>query len=158
MGDRMRETLYSVIGDAVVDSVWLDGFAGSGAVGIEALSRGARFVIWNDKNPQALRLLRKNLTICGIEEGYEVYEKDLFTLLRTLKAPQLDFVFLDPPYDFGRFRKLLDRVSKVSSLHSGTTIILEIFKKVEPDFSPENWTITRNLLQGDNRLVFFQPL
>lgn len=155
--DRLRETLYGVLGEAVTGSAWLDAFAGSGAVGIEALSRGAEFVIWNDNNPQALRLLHKNLEICGIEEGYEIFEKDVFVLLRTLQAPLLDFIFLDPPYRFGRFRKLLDRVSRVPSLHPRTTIILEIFKKLPLDFLPKDWIISRNLLQGDNRLIFFQP-
>ena len=156
-GDKLRETLYNVLGPSVRDSVWLDAFAGSGAVVIEALSRGARLVIANDKNSQARQLLSKNLQICGIEKGCEIYEKDVFVLLKKLKAPPIDFVFLDPPYDFRLYRKLFDQLREFGSLYEKTRVILQVFKKIKPDFLSVRWVVTRTLLQGDNQLIFIQP-
>ena len=156
-GDKLRETLYNVLGPSVKDSVWLDAFAGSGAVVIEALSRGARLVIANDKSSHARRLLQRNLEICGIEKGYEIYEKDVFVLLKKLKAPPIDFVFLDPPYDFRRYRKLFDQLSRLGSLGKKTTVILKTFRKIKPDFLSAQWMITRTLVQGDNQLFFLHP-
>lgn len=155
--DRLREALYNLLGDSVRDTVWLDLFAGSGAVSIEALSRGARLVILNDHHPESVRLLKKNLKMCGIEEGFQVYQQDAFALLRMLNSPPLDFVFLDPPYDFGRQAKLLTRLCALPSLRGETTVILEAFKKVKPDFLPAGWSVTRTLLHGNNQLIFIQP-
>lgn len=155
--DRVRESLFNVLRDVVADSVWLDLFAGSGAVGIEALSRGARYVIFNDSNPKAVKALAKNLEICGITDGYEIHSQDIFVLLKTLKSPPLDFVFLDPPYAFHRHDKLLDRVGKLPSIQPHTTIILEVFKKTKLEKVPETLNVTRTLPQGDNQLFFLRP-
>ena len=67
--------------------MWLDLFAGSGAVGLEALSRGARHLIFNDRSSRALRLVRKNLEICQVEEGYDIHQMDAFVLLKMLEVP-----------------------------------------------------------------------
>ena len=152
--DRLRETLFDVVADSVRGSVWLDAFAGSGAVGIEALSRDARYVIFNDTGAEAIRLLRKNLKLCGVEEGYEVRQQDVFAFFRTPKSPPLDFIFLDPPYGFGRYAKLLRTVSETPSLQSRTLIVLEVFKKIPLNFVPENLTVSRVVRAGDNQLVF----
>ena len=152
--DRLREALFAVLADSVSDSVWLDAFAGSGAVGIEALSRGARYVVFNDNRPKAVGLLRKNLALCKLEEGYEIHPRDVFVFLRHLNSPPLDFVFLDPPYRFDRYARLLNGISKVSSLQDSTVIILEVFKKTSIDFVPESLTVSRTLRVGDAQLVF----
>ncbi len=152
--DRLRETLFAVLADSVPNSVWLDAFAGSGAVGIEALSRGARYVIFNDNRPKAGGLLRKNLALCELEEGYEIYQRDVSVLLRGLHSPPLDFVFLDPPYRFERYARLLNSVSKVPSLQTNTVIILEVFKKTSIDFLPKALAVSRTLRVGDTQLVF----
>lgn len=154
--DRIRETLFNVLGGAVRGSLWLDAFSGSGAVAIEALSRGAQKVYLNDNNPQALRLIRKNLQLCGIEEGYEIYHRDVFVLLKTLSTPPLDFVFLDPPYQFGRYRKLLIQLDRCAGVQQQSTVILGVFKKVKIDFLPDAWSLQRTLLQGDHQLIFLK--
>ncbi len=154
--DRARECFFNVLGRSVVGSVWLDAFCGSGAVGIEALSRGAAFINFNDREFIAMRLLKKNLQLCGIDEGWEVQQKDVFTLLRNLESPPLDFVFLDPPYLFKRHQKLLDRVSRLPCLKAETQIILETFKKTPIPSLPEALALSRVVKVGDNQLLFFQ--
>lgn len=156
--DRLRETLFDVLGTAVVDSVWIDLFAGSGAVGIEALSRGARFVLFNDRERSALQLVEKNLRLCGIEGQYELSSRDGITLLR--KPPlgeQADFFFLDPPYKYGRYRKLLERiVDSVAFNKERSTILLEIFKKTEIDFLPESLAVVRTVQCGDSHVLIMR--
>lgn len=154
--DRLREALFSILGDSIKGSVWLDLFAGSGAVGIEALSRGARHLIFNDRSSRALRLVRRNLEICQVEEGYEIHEMDAFVLLKKLEVPTLDFIFLDPPRDFGRYEKLLKEVSRLACLQPGTRVILETFKKAKLDFFPNALTVVRELRVGDNQLIFLR--
>lgn len=156
--DRLREALFSILAGSIRGSVWLDLFAGSGAVGLEALSRGARHLIFNDRSSRALRLVRKNLEICQVEEGYEIHQMDAFVLLKKLEVPPLDFVFLDPPRDFGRYEKLLKVVSQLACLQPGTQVILETFKKVKLDFFPEALTFVRKLRVGDNQFIFLKRL
>lgn len=153
--DRLRETLFNVLGTSVAGSTWIDAFAGTGAVGIEALSRGARRVVFNDEDREAIRLVKKNLEICGVTEGYEIRELDVFSLLRTFKPPLPQFIFFDPPYDFGRYEKLLKKMLAFGTVGPDTQVIVEVFKKtvLEP---PEEFEVTRDLTSGDARLLFFR--
>jgi len=156
--DRLRETLFNIVAGSIKESVWLDPFAGSGAVGIEALSRGARHLILNDRSNRALRLVRKNLEICQVEESYEISQLDVFVLLRKLEAPALDFVFLDPPRNFGRYEKLLKTVGNLAFLQPSTWVILEAFKKTKLDCLPDTLNVFRRIRVADSQLVFLRPV
>ena len=102
--DRLRETLFNVLGAgnpaAFEGKVWLDLCAGTGAVGIEALSRGAAKVYFVESSTAAAGLIRRNLDSLGVETGFEVLREDVARALRQLEARNVtaDFVFLDPPY------------------------------------------------------------
>src|SRR5512146_1276860 len=100
--DRLRESLFDVLaaGSALDGSVWLDLYAGSGAIGIEALSRGAAAVYFVENERHAAALIRENLRGLDIQEGFEVIEQDVPRALRRLDAEAVsaDFCFLDPPY------------------------------------------------------------
>ncbi len=102
--DRLRETLFNVLGagnPAVFEGkVWLDLCAGTGAVGIEALSRGAVQVYFVESSSAAAGLIRRNLDSLGVEAGFEVLKDDVIRALRKLEARNVtaDFIFLDPPY------------------------------------------------------------
>jgi len=152
--DRLRETLFNVLPD-VEGAVFLDAFAGSGAVGIEALSRGARHVIFNDRSKDAIRMVKKNLELCGVEEGFVIREQDVFPLLRSLKPPLPDYVFFDPPYDFGRHVKLLEKMLAFGVTTPEMIIILETFKKTTIEL-PEEFKLVRDVLSGDSRLTFLK--
>lgn len=153
--DRARETLFNIVRDRVPGSVWLDLFTGSGAVGIEAISRGARYVIFNDRFRESTALVRKNLARCRVEEGFEIHQKDSFTLLRNLRPPAVDFVFLDPPYQFKRHAKLLERLSAMPWVRPESTIVLEVFKKTPRPETTRRITWTRTVRVGDNKLLFY---
>ena len=156
-GDRLRESLFSIVSDTVRDSVWVEPFAGSGAVGIEALSRGAGQIILNDRSAESLQLVRKNLKACQVQRGYTLHHRDAFVFLRKLDAPEIDFIFLDPPYRFGRHEKLLKTVETLPGLKDTTWIILEIDKKMKLDFVSENLSVFRTLRVGNSNLVFLVP-
>src|SRR5947207_9492089 len=99
--DRLRETLFNVVAPRIEDSVWLDLYAGTGAVGIEALSRGARSVYFVESTPRGAALIRENLASLKIEtESYEVLQREVNVALRRLdsQAVVCDYCFLDPPY------------------------------------------------------------
>jgi len=155
--DRLRESLFNIVADAVRDSVWVEPFAGSGAVGIEALSRGARQLIVNDRDSESLQLVRQNLKICQVQRGYKIHQMDAMVFLRKLDEPEIDFIFLDPPYRFGRHEKLLRTVEKLPGLKSTTRIILETDKRMKLDFNCEILSVFRTLRTGNSNLVFLSP-
>ncbi|MBI4444487.1 MAG: 16S rRNA (guanine(966)-N(2))-methyltransferase RsmD [Acidobacteria bacterium] len=155
--ERLRESLFAVIGQDVNGSKWIDLFAGSGAVGIEALSRGAAFCLFNERDPAALFTLKKNLKLCGIESGFEISSEDAFVFIRKAMVPRADFVFLDPPYDFQRYEKLLRKVSSAAFVNRSTVIILEMFKKKSLELISPEVELLRQLRQGDSLLLFLRP-
>lgn len=98
--DRVKESIFNLIQFDVLDAVVLDLFSGTGALGIEAISRGAKKTFLVDKNPQAIKIIKENLK--GIEGDYQVLNLDYFDFLKTNNT-KFDIVLLDPPYktDFG---------------------------------------------------------
>jgi 16S rRNA (guanine(966)-N(2))-methyltransferase RsmD len=156
--DRLKEALFSALGNSIRGSVWVDACAGSGAVGIEALSRGAGYVVFNDRSQAALRTVRKNLERCQVKGGYEILRKDVFALLRkppdALRGKPAAFLFFDPPYDFGRYDKLLTKALACPLFEPRRmTIILEIFKKTRVGLVPEGLRLMRTLKRGDNHIL-----
>jgi 16S rRNA (guanine966-N2)-methyltransferase len=126
--DRLRETLFNVVSAAVAESVWLDLFAGSGAVGIEALSRGARMVYFVEENARAAKTIRANLSTLSIVEGYEIQEREVLQALRALDAAAVtcDFSFLDPPYAHeGAYELTLGFLSQSRLLAPKSIVIAE---------------------------------
>lgn len=152
--DRVRETLFNIVQGQVRKTVWLDLFAGSGAVGIEAISRGSRYVIFNDR--VSTELLRKNLERCQVKEKFEIHQKDALTLFRSLKPPPVDFIFLDPPYKYKRHTKLLTKLSTMPWVTQRSTIVLEVFKKTQVVIPESRLTLSRTVMVGDNKLFFYR--
>jgi 16S rRNA (guanine966-N2)-methyltransferase len=156
--ERLRGSLFNALGgEFLMDSLWLDAFAGSGAVGIEALSRGAQHVIFNDRDRLAHKVIRSNLERCGISTGFTVLQKDVFVLLRdppaSLSGRPLSVLFLDPPYDFGRYRKLLLKAIASCLVDENTLVVLEVFKKTKLEFIPKELCVLRTLKSGDSHLL-----
>ena len=156
--DRLRETLFNVVAPYMEDSVWLDLFAGSGAIGIEALSRGARSVYFVDSAVAAARTIRKNLHTLAIDEGADVIERDAATALRMLDTQVVlcDFVFLDPPYrKLGDYEQVLGFLSQSRLLNPGSQVIAEHDKHFDPGDSFGSLHRHRTLRQGDAVLSFY---
>jgi 16S rRNA (guanine(966)-N(2))-methyltransferase RsmD len=156
--DRLRESLFDSLGRSVEDSVWLDLFAGSGAVGLEALSRGARHVVFNDREFDARKLLKRNLEACGVAHGVETWDLDAITFLRKDPARKVcTHIYLDPPYQYPRIDKLLRTVigSPVFDPEN-TLVMLETFKKTNVDLSQLPLEAEKTLRGGDSLILMMR--
>jgi 16S rRNA (guanine966-N2)-methyltransferase len=156
--DRLRETLFNVLGPAVVDSLFVDLYAGTGAIGIEALSRGARDVVLIEAHKATARLAKENLDTLGIRAGAEVIEGDALRGLEKLAArhAMADFIFLDPPYeDSAEHLKVLDYLDAAHLIAPYGLVIVEHHHKAELPGRFERLERTRLLEQGDAALSFY---
>lgn len=157
--DRLRETLFNVLAPHLEDSVFLDLYAGSGAVGIEALSRGARQVYFAESDRKAARTIRHNLKSLGIEDGAELQEREAMLALRLFdsQAVRCDVVFLDPPYDaHGAYEQVLRFLAESRLLHAESIVVAEHDKHFDPGDAVGGLTRYRKLKQGDAVLSFYR--
>ncbi len=161
--DRLRETLFNVLAsgtpEAFEGTVWLDLCAGTGAVGIEALSRGAEKVYFVESSTAAAGLIQRNLSSLGVATGFEILKQDVALALRKLQARGVtaNFVFLDPPYRLEKiYQQTLQELSLSRLLTPKATIVAEHEKRFDPGdgFAPlERY---RKLEQGDAALSFYR--
>ena len=161
--DRLRESLFDVLtaGNpaALEGYVWIDLYAGTGAVGIEALSRGARHVYFVESSPAAAKLIRQNLSSLQIKDGYEIVRIDVLRALRQLdeRAVVADIVFLDPPYRMGHaYRATLEYLEKSSLVNEATRVIAEHQKQTDLGEQFGSLRRYRKLPQGEGALSFYR--
>ncbi len=157
--DRLRETLFSILGPSVEDSLFVDVYAGTGAVGIEALSRGAREVIFIEKHSGAAALIRANLERLGITGGAEVLAVDALRGLEVLASRHVlaDFIFLDPPYkEAGEYERALDFLDGAHLLAPAGRIIVEHGRRRELPERLMRLERSRLIEQGDAALSFYR--
>jgi 16S rRNA (guanine966-N2)-methyltransferase len=158
--DRLRETMFNVLtagAPAALDgTAWLDLYAGTGAVGIEALSRGAGSVTFVEKTKQAARAIRENLKSLEINDGADVMEQDVLKALPQLDD-QYDYCFFDPPYRMeGQYEGVLRALSELSVMKPGGVVIAEHDKRFDPGDGVGGVKRYRTLLQGDVGLSFYR--
>ncbi len=161
--DRLRETLFNVLsaGDpaALAESTWLDLYAGTGAVGIEALSRGARMVYFVESSKAAAAVIAGNLKSLGIVQGFEILKVDAGKALRQLEAAGnvTDYVFLDPPYSMqDEYAKTLAALAESRLLVGRSLVIAEHEKRFDPGEAFGELQRYRKLVQGDAALSFYR--
>jgi len=160
--DRLRETLFNVLAPRMKDATFLDLYAGSGAVGIEALSRGAAQVTFVERVPTALKVMRGNLEKLGVREGFRIEASNVAAYLRRAGVERgFDVVFLDPPYDaadeYGMALGLLGGAAMVL-LAEGAVVIAEHRRKETLNEEYGSLQRTRLLLQGDAALSFYRVI
>lgn len=149
--DRLRETLFNVLGPSVAGSRVLDAFAGTGAVGLEALSRGARHVTFYESDPRAWKVAQANIAHLGVGVSCQLVRGDF---LQSKGAGNCDLVFLDPPYDDGG----LDTVLRAARSHAapGGVVVLEHRRSRETPAEEDGLVRTRVLTSGDSGLSFYE--
>jgi 16S rRNA (guanine966-N2)-methyltransferase len=161
--DRLRETLFNVLTPRIQGAAFLDLYAGSGAVGIEALSRGAEHVVFVERAPTALKVLRANLARLGLTDGFSLQTGSVGTYLRRMQTElkQFDLVFLDPPYDaaeeYAATLGLLGGAAE-NLLSTGAVVIAEHRRKERLEENYGSLARTRLLEQGDAALSFYSSL
>ena len=157
--DRLRETLFNILGPTVEDSIFVDLYAGTGAVGIEALSRGARAAIFVEHHAPATLLIRRNLEALGISGHAEILGVEVLRGLERLEArhAHAQFVFLDPPYaDTEEYEDALEFLGDSMIVAPGGRVIAEhLRKRALPERFGE-LELTRVVEQGDAALSFYR--
>ncbi len=157
--DRLRETLFNVLGPAIEDSLFVDLYAGTGAIGIEAISRGAREAIFVEAHAATARLIRENLASLKIESGVEVMETDAARALAKIAQRKLvaDFIFLDPPYDeTEELLRVLELLDESHAIAPSGMVIVEHSVKSELPERFDCLELSRLLEQGDAALSFYR--
>ena len=161
--DRLRETLFNVLGHRVAYSRFIDLFAGTGAVGIEALSRGAIEVVFVENHAPAATLIRRNLESLGIRKGAMVLATDAIQGLEKLASREksgtflYDYVFLDPPYDAAKdYSRVLEFLGSGELLASAGILIAEHRRSFELPEEAGTLRRYRVLKQGDTALSFYR--
>jgi 16S rRNA (guanine(966)-N(2))-methyltransferase RsmD len=159
--DRLRETLFNVLTagnpSALAGTMWVDLFAGTGAMGLEALSRGAAMVHFVESSAKAADLVQKNLQSLGITKNFEALRQDVVRAVEALKKAKADFVFLDPPYRMNEaYRQTLEALAGSSLLKPDGTVIAEHDKRFDPGEGFGKLQRLRKLEQGDSALSFYR--
>jgi 16S rRNA (guanine966-N2)-methyltransferase len=161
--DRLRETLFNVLGSGIQDSRFLDVFAGTGAVGIEALSRGADYVSFVENHAPSAALIRKNLTALKVHSGVTVICADAIRGLETLEAKvkvgdlAYDYIFIDPPYAAtADYSRVLKKIGASTLLANNGIVIVEHRKTFDLPESFDTLRRVRLLRQGDAALSFYR--
>lgn len=151
--DKVKEAMFGAIQFDLPGAYVLDAFAGSGALGIEALSRGAEHVDFIEKNPESLAALKHNLESTAGNEGYCLYKGDALKVTDSLK--NYDIVILDPPYDAGFYDKFLELAKDAGILKKGCKVIAECRRKF--DFTvPMKYNFLKRKDYGDISLWFLE--
>jgi len=156
--DFVKEALFNILGTDVIGSTWLDVFAGTGSVGIEALSRGAKSVQLNDLNRAAIQTLIANLKKTHLEEKGSVTQGDAFALLGRPSQKSFDFVYIAPPQYKGMWEKALD------VLDGNPTLVLPngcIIVQIDPiEYKTKtllHFVEVEQRKYGNTLLLFFEP-
>jgi 16S rRNA (guanine(966)-N(2))-methyltransferase RsmD len=153
--DRLKETLFAILAPIVEGARVLDGFAGSGALGIEALSRGAAEVVFVERDRRAVTLVEDNLRHCGIGSGYVMIRGEFVSVLRQLPVRRrFDLTLLDPPYEDAD----VDGVLRAAAVRMapGGTLVLEHATRQQVPGRVEAFALVRQVTAGDSALAFFR--
>jgi 16S rRNA (guanine(966)-N(2))-methyltransferase RsmD len=150
--DRLRETLFNILAPRIEDARVLDGCAGTGAVGIEALSRGAAHVTFVDADRRAIELVTRNLQRCGIAGGHAIIRADLARTGALDPRATFDLVLLDPPYDTDPADMMR---AAGESLAAGGLLVLEHAKRRVAPERVAALRLVRRVVSGDSVLAFY---
>ncbi|MEI7475140.1 MAG: 16S rRNA (guanine(966)-N(2))-methyltransferase RsmD [bacterium] len=155
---KVRESIFNIIQSSITDSVMLDLFAGSGCMGLEALSRGAKKVVFIEKNPKVFKILKENLNNFDCE--HELYLCDAFVSLERMKNQKFNIIFVDPPYRLGYEFDVCKRVCDYNLLEEDGLLIIEHLSKLDMEKLLQDLplTLTKYKKYGDTALSIFEKL
>jgi 16S rRNA (guanine966-N2)-methyltransferase len=151
--DKLRETLFNILAPRISGARVVDGYAGTGAIGIEALSRNAAHVTFIERDRRAIALIAANLAVCGIEQGYTIEGGDVVAALHRLQADaSFELILLDPPYDAADTHEMLEAAAR--RLTAEGWVVLERAARREPNV-PASLVKSRDVRSGDSTLTIF---
>ena len=151
--DRIKETLFNMISHEIADSCFLDLFSGSGAIGIEALSRGARKAVFVEQNHKAMTCIRENLTFTKLAKQAVLLEMDVVSALKR----QFDYIFMDPPYRKMLEKQALEYLSASSILSEDAVVIIESSLDTEFSYVEElGFSVIKEKIYKTNKHTFLE--
>ena len=155
--DRIKETLFNILQGEILGCTFVDLFAGSGGIGIEALSRGARYAWFAENNREAVSCITKNLSFTKFADQATLLKGDVFNTLSLIWEKEADIIFMDPPYDCGFEESLFTSLSRMPYVTGNTLLILETQIKKELDFlERKGFTVIREKKYKTNKHVFIR--
>lgn len=152
--DRIKETLFNIIQFDVQNSVFLDLFAGSGGIGIEAVSRGAKEVVFCDRDRDSLKVLKTNLKNLQIDSF--VYEGDFRQLLKRQPPEKYDYIYIDPPYESDCVNEALALIAEKGLLKKNGQAIVERLTDDKRQFCADGLVLTQSRKMGNITMMFFE--
>ena len=156
--DRVKESLFNIIQNEIIDSNFLDIFSGSGAIGLEAASRGAKKVILCDKSKEAIKIIEKNIEKTHLNKKVELYNLDYEALIKTKIKEKIDIVYIDPPYNSDFAIKSIKYIIEKELIDENSNIIIETDddKKVLENLKNIEVEITDKRKYGRAILIFLK--
>lgn len=154
--DRVKEALFNILMDDVVDSNWWDLFGGTGAIGIEALSRGAAFVRFTDLNRAPVETIKENVAHCRFETQSEIRRGDAFAMLSAPADRKFEYIYIAPPQYQGMWLKALKIIDEHSDwLTEDGTVIVQIDPTEYEEVTLKNLEETEQRKYGSTLIVFY---
>lgn len=157
--DRIKETLFNMMNNYLYDCIFLDLFSGSGAIGIEALSRGAKEVVFSEISQEAVNCIKYNLKITHLEENARVVAKDAITVIKAMEKEgrTFDIIFMDPPYNKAFEQHILEYLNQSDIIQKDTIIIVEASNETSFDYLEDTrFQISREKIYKTNKHVFIE--
>ena len=156
--DRAKESLFNILGDEVVDALFLDLFAGTGSVGIEALSRGARRAVFVERNRRAIETVKENLKATGLAAQADVVRDDVFKFLVRQPVEKFDLIYIAPPQYKGLWAETLLALDGKGLLIEDGLAIAQIFPKEYQDLELKSLSLVDQRKYGSTMLCFYRFL
>lgn len=156
--DKIKETLFNVLQFDVPDSYFLDLFAGSGQIGLEALSRGAKYAVFVENARKAVACINENINFTKFNQNAAVISSDAVTAIRTLEGKyKFDIIFMDPPYNMELEKEVLETISTSDILKPSSIIVVEASKDTSFDYLEDmGYRIVKEKNYKTNRHVFIE--
>lgn len=158
--DRIKETLFNMISHGLLESTFLDLFAGSGGIGIEALSRGASQAVFVEKNPKAMECVKENLKHTHLADRAETMQMDVISALSRMEGKyEFDYIFMDPPYDCELEKRVLEYLAESSLVSEDGIIIVEASLNTQFDYIEDlGYSLIKTKEYKTNKHVFFEKV
>lgn len=156
--DRIKESIFNILRNEVREKKVLDLFAGTGNLGIEALSRGAKKVFFVEKGRRGIRIIQRNLTQCGMASQSEIIHKDVNRAIGILqnRGEIFDIIFLDPPYGKGLIQKTLEKLNTQRIYKEDSILVIQHDRREPLSEEIEEWYLINQRRIGDTLLSFLR--
>lgn len=155
--DRIKETLFNMLNPYLPDCIFIDLFSGSGGIGIEALSRGAKHAYFVENNKNALACIQENLRFTRLSDNATLLKQDVLSALSGIHEKEADIIFMDPPYNYDYEKQILDHLQTMPYVTENTLIVIEASKQTDFSYADASgFTVTKEKCYKTNKHVFME--